>query len=848
MFKGFFNDSLDGSESSYHISSVGEYDATRTDPSRAIPNVDERNFYPRSKSILPAVPKSLLKHNNISLMKGSGEDSTSLSQTSDASSVGTFASQLNTQDRTGAPKPIINALDAEHKFKINCYNSFKLLSNKSGGENGTNHGVYGHQLHNAMKHISMQIPSGDVHKLMKKLAISRLDVLCWKDFEMFAYTLFIPYFENKPIHLLGVGERGMGSVSSVSGTNAFQALMRKQRAASAATAFPEQYSSVITGSQGGRIGSGSSVSSADSRRPIRGNLHKGDPLSSYGKQVNKSVVFREGLILGENLDGLLVPQFELKEAMVDVVKFNERYARKQHHKKADKFATGSKKKKKPAATTGNTGEESEEEELNQPTIIQIGSPIVSYPGSSASSSVNGDPNRASPNTIASGRNSRNSVNSFGTGTGTASDIGVSKLSPSPNGSNRQSPSPNTSASPNMTAASPNATVHGSASPSPIIIIESPKGTRLQQLKPPPLVKVDSDANLTLEELEYKKFHHRLPTVKMKLNEISNKKVAYSTRWINMKKIRDSQNAAIERRAYLKSLKRDMTSFTIASEKEIIADRLNEQRAGSGSVVRQKMMERKRAAAVTKENVERWKEEEMERKKTTAAELSRALFASSTMSRSMLFEEQADRNAYKEGSIGRLSSYSSTKVEIPEMFDKAIAAARTQEAWDAAILAKRRYKEQILSDRIYDYTMAKSAAVLRNVRPMSTTVRGFGEPATPGRSMEFFTQTRHQDEDLISFDIEYAKYLGDSYSLPSLKPKVPDGEDDNDSIESADVLHAGDLVVGTDFDHHGGSSSSSGYRPVDSEELAEGSFETSSQAELSPPVKEALQQQIYFPDS
>ena len=64
------------------------------------------------------------------------------------------------------------------------------------------------------------------------------------------------------------------------------------------------------------------------------------------------------------------------------------------------------------------------------------------------------------------------------------------------------------------------------------------------------------------------------------------------------------------------------------------------------------------------------------------------------------------------------------------------------------------------------------------------------PGTPARSQEYFTSTQHKDEDFISFNIEYAKYLGDSYSLPSLRPQTPStaggggGGDSSSSISIA----------------------------------------------------------------
>lgn len=98
----------------------------------------------------------------------------------------------------------------------------------------------------------------------------------------------------------------------------------------------------------------------------------------------------------------------------------------------------------------------------------------------------------------------------------------------------------------------------------------------------------------------------------------------------------------------------------------------------------------------------------------------------------------------------------------------------QKAWDEATAAKKKYREKILSDRIYDYNMSRNKAKLYALRPGSVFEDSYDETVgTPVRSQEYFTSTQHKDEDLISFNIEYAKYLGDSYSLPSLRPQTPD---------------------------------------------------------------------------
>ena len=71
-------------------------------------------------------------------------------------------------------------------------------------------------------------------------------------------------------------------------------------------------------------------------------------------------------------------------------------------------------------------------------------------------------------------------------------------------------------------------------------------------------------------------------------------------------------------------------------------------------------------------------------------------------------------------------------------------------------------------------MSRSKAKLCALRPGSVFEDSCDEElGTPVRSQEYFTSTQHKDEDLISFNIEYAKYLGDSYSLPSLRPQTPD---------------------------------------------------------------------------
>ena len=94
---------------------------------------------------------------------------------------------------------------------------------------------------------------------------------------------------------------------------------------------------------------------------------------------------------------------------------------------------------------------------------------------------------------------------------------------------------------------------------------------------------------------------------------------------------------------------------------------------------------------------------------------------------------------------------------------------SQSQYDAAVLARKRYREQILSDRIADYTAAKNELKLKTIRPDSNNNPSeSGMPGTPIRSQEYFTKSLHSDEDFISFDLEYSKYFGESLSMPSLQ--------------------------------------------------------------------------------
>ena len=98
----------------------------------------------------------------------------------------------------------------------------------------------------------------------------------------------------------------------------------------------------------------------------------------------------------------------------------------------------------------------------------------------------------------------------------------------------------------------------------------------------------------------------------------------------------------------------------------------------------------------------------------------------------------------------------------------VCLCNRQAQYDAAVLARKRYREQILSDRIADYTAAKNELKLKNIRPNSNNLPSeSGMPGTPIRSQEYFTKSLHSDEDFISFDLEYSKYLGDHFSMPDM---------------------------------------------------------------------------------
>ena len=111
-------------------------------------------------------------------------------------------------------------------------------------------------------------------------------------------------------------------------------------------------------------------------------------------------------------------------------------------------------------------------------------------------------------------------------------------------------------------------------------------------------------------------------------------------------------------------------------REVIAERIQQIKVGKGSESAQRCAALREQDQLCQDNIRLWKENAQAAKKKAAMELSTALFASTTMAKSMLLEEQGDRNAFKDGSIQRVPGYSGTIIDIPPSFDKAIAQAKT----------------------------------------------------------------------------------------------------------------------------------------------------------------------------
>ena len=115
-----FDDSMSLTTASYQMSEIHTIDDKTIEPK----SVDIRHFYPRSSAVMHSVPKSLMGANNVSFLQSGSADDKSINTCSTA--VETLASQLNSNGRNVA-KCVINALDAEQKFKVNCSTSYLAI-------------------------------------------------------------------------------------------------------------------------------------------------------------------------------------------------------------------------------------------------------------------------------------------------------------------------------------------------------------------------------------------------------------------------------------------------------------------------------------------------------------------------------------------------------------------------------------------------------------------------------------------------------------------------------------------------------------------------------------------------
>lgn len=552
-----FDDSMSLTTTSYQVSENHSDDRKHAATQNP---VDMRNFYPRSSAVMHSVPKSLLGVNNLSFLRSGCADDKSISTCSTA--VETLASQLNENDRSKAPKCVINALNAEQKFKVNCFNSFRRFSTTTSnqyrhkstlnsiGEEECR-AVPAKYLPSAMKQILRNGSSSAVYALMDKFSVNDNDMLAWKEFECFAYTLFKDKLANTKALKLSKKKSNVKEPNEIL-SNAYQSLMRKQRAADAAPAYNPNSSvdNIVSRST-------TAMEQKDKQRYSHLTSDGSDFEQPLVPHHNNTIVAEGSTILGEKLGNVLVPSGILNQSLVDVVRWGDRKARE--------------------------------------TLVTP--PLIDDKGGTHSA-----------------------TNSF----------------------------------------APQHSMH------------EPSREYTESHASHPL----HESSVSVEDEGTKSYHYRLPTQKMKLNSIVNHSEAYSTKWLKMKKIRDEQSTAIEKRNWRQNLMRNMTSISIAAEKEIVVDRMRELKYEAGSKNMERYLAMKADSKQREENIAQMKEIVATQKKKNALKLNSALYASSTMSRSMLLEEQADRNTYKVGSVSKLSSYSSTIVDIPAKFDDNIKNAKT----------------------------------------------------------------------------------------------------------------------------------------------------------------------------
>eukprot|EP01041_Mallomonas_annulata_P006723 gene6723-13620_t len=144
---------------------------------------------------------------------------------------------------------------------------------------------------------------------------------------------------------------------------------------------------------------------------------------------------------------------------------------------------------------------------------------------------------------------------------------------------------------------------------------------------------------------------------------------------------------------------------IAKTVKEIADRTMEAKLDNWNECREK-------EEATAENIESWRNNEHYSKSMGASTLRQALSSSSSFSRSVLEYEKLEKNTLKASRMGKLSEYTSYKVDVPEQIQHTIRFAKKFSDYKRAKEEAEDIVKSTLSRRIMQHAEAKKLARLK----------------------------------------------------------------------------------------------------------------------------------------
>jgi hypothetical protein len=231
------------------------------------------------------------------------------------------------------------------------------------------------------------------------------------------------------------------------------------------------------------------------------------------------------------------------------------------------------------------------------------------------------------------------------------------------------------------------------------------------------------------------------------------------KWLEMKQARDSRKAAIEARNKNRQVVARFSS-AINSECRGITRRLLEEQSVQGSnEVAHRVRENKAKEARTRHNIKEWKDQIFLEKKYKKEEMDRALLTSIEQARHEQEEETRQKLEILRlnfGSVGLRPKLPSSKIEIGQDIQGAVANATNYHEWKAAIDRRELWVQDQLSQRFTACGKARftTAAIVDGLTPGKSSLASMSQQQSGSESYGYHVP----DHEGMATEITYDSYM------------------------------------------------------------------------------------------